>query len=183
MKNTYLVAWTAFIAWLLVMWWTYAFPGWFGGEYKEEVQTAVETNDYGSLPTEVQEKISEEKFALMVEKREDWEEHQAELEEVVSANDFEAFVALHEEHRAEMEANRPEWAPEREMPEISEEMLQEKFDSLVDYYTENGELPQGRGGFGMKGGKWGCGWHGKEMRGSEGEWFGLQGGQLEEIAQ
>ena len=138
---------------------TFAFPGqWAGGEgrgeHHEEVRAAIEANDYSLLPTEVQEKISEEQFAEKVEHHADMEENKAAVEEAVANNDFAAFQALHEAKRAEMEAKRqeridagedvkePREGSEELTDEEKEAKMRERFDEMVAYYDENGELPE-----------------------------------------
>lgn len=137
---------------------TFAAPGGHmekGWEYHEDIRIAVEANDYSQLSTQTQETISEEKFTEMVERYAEKEEHKAALEEAVAANNFAAFTALHEAHRAEKQARAEENGKEpREHEELSdkekEEELQEKFTELVDYYEEHGVLPERE----MKGKKW-----------------------------
>jgi hypothetical protein len=99
------------------------------------------------LSEELQEEISEEDFDNMVEYHEMREAHHAAIEEAVMNNDFDAFVTAHKEwteimHK-EHEEDMDEGDDEREdNHEMTEEKLQERFDSLVAYYNENGELPE-----------------------------------------
>ena len=144
----------------------------------DAVEAAIEAGDYDAFlevaPEKMLEKIDEDKFNEMIERHAEMEAHQAELEAVVAANDFESFVALMEEHKVEMEARMEEngemkfgnW--ERFEEELSEEelteRLQTKFEELVSYYEEHGELPD-HGGPMMR---WGHKGHG----GHRGEKFG-----------
>ena len=82
------------------------------------------------------------------------EEAKSQIERAVSTNDFDLFVSTHESVRSQLDVLRTEHAiqpgekrQERidARGELSDEektaKLQEKFEKLVDYYTENGELP------------------------------------------
>jgi len=84
-----------------------------------------------------------EKTEITEEQKAAMEAHRAALEEAVKNNDYETFSSLREENRAEKEANRSDDAPEREgKEELSEEEMKAKFDEMVLYYNENGELPK-----------------------------------------
>lgn len=120
------------------------------------VESAIEANDYTAFQTAVagiekgkfaDKEVSAEQFAQMVEMKKAKTAHQAVVESAVKANDFAAFVTAHEEMKTTMEANRPTDMSDRKdnHPELSDteqaEKLQERFDNLVTYYAENGELP------------------------------------------
>lgn len=144
---------------------------------REIVKLAVESGDYNTLSTELQAKISVEKFAEMQAHHAQKAAHLAELEEVVKNNDFRWFLSLMSEKKAEKEAKRAEKLAELETtnPEkfakIQERMAnkteltdeekeakaQEKFTQMTEYYAENGELPKmkkwGKRGFGGKRGR------------------------------
>ncbi len=136
------------VVWTTV-WATYASQWWIFGGW-EEVRAAVEANDYSLVPTELQEKITQEKFDSMITKKAAKDAHRAVVEAAVQANDFNAFQTAVETHKAEKEANRPEgkegcskghnWSELTQ--EEKTEKLQEKFTKLTEYYAENGELPE-----------------------------------------
>ena len=150
----------------------------FAFRWNEEVSTAIETNDYAAFvevaPAKLLEKVTSETdfLAFVSEKEEKKAAHEAmksELEKAVVSNDFEAFLAIKEGAKAQKAASRPDDDPER--PELSEEDLakkelkmQEKFEKLVTYYNENGELPERsmkkwkRGGHGDCNSAWGQRW-------------------------
>lgn len=169
------------------------------------VRTAVEANNYASLPDTAKAKISETQFAEMVAKNAEHTaieqaissgdytafknaiiaqipseaefqkmvaaqktraETQAKIELAVKNNDFAAFKAAMEAQKAQMLASHPDMgdAPRA----LSDEKLQKHFDSLVEYYAENGKLPEMGKGFGpMGGGKGGMGGHGPRMQKGE----------------
>lgn len=143
------------------------------------VRTAVEANNYASLPDTAKAKISEAQFAQMVARNEEHEavekaissgdyvafknamiaqiptetefaemvarhkahtEAQAKIELAVKNNDFAAFKAVMEAGKAQMFANHPD-IPNDAPKALSDEKLQKHFDRLVEYYTENGKLP------------------------------------------
>lgn len=150
----------------------------------ESVKTAIQANDYSQLSTEAQAKITEDRFAKMVDRQatkkavqtaieqadynaflqvadekildrvdsqEDFDElvtrhqartaHREALETAVKNNDFAAFDAAIESHKATMEAIDDDDDRHHNRPELTDEQKQEKFQKLVEYYTENGELP------------------------------------------
>ncbi len=146
------------------------------------VRTAVEANNYSSLPDIAKAKISEAQFAKMVAKSAEHEavekaissgdytafkntmiaqipteaefadmvarhkthtEAQAKIELAVKNNDFAAFKAVMEAQKSQMFANRP--GVDGDAPKaLSDEKLQKHFDSLVEYYKTNGQLPEGK---------------------------------------
>lgn len=152
---------------------------------REAVKSAIEANDYVAFQTAVagiekgkfaDKEVSAEQFAQMVAMHETKGVHRAVVESAVKANDFAAFVTAHEEMKTTMEANRPTDASDRKgnRPELSDteqtEKLQERFDNLVTYYAENGELPTMDNWHGK--GKKGRGWHKMWMkRGDHGIWW------------
>ncbi|USN55838.1 MAG: hypothetical protein H6765_04630 [Candidatus Peribacteria bacterium] len=77
------------------------------------------------------------------------ETNQAAVLAAVQANDFAAFQQAHEDMKTQMDALRPDDAPQGNRPEPTVEQQadfeakqQEHFDELVSYYQENGELPE-----------------------------------------
>jgi len=156
MKNTRTVTLVSALALsLIVVGSVSAAPGQGGGdkhkgwENREAVHAAVDANDYSQLSTEAQEKISQERFAEMVAKKSSMDAHRSAIESAVSSNDFNAFKAEIESHKADRpEKEDGEDRPEREQP--TEEELQTKFNEMVTYYNENGELPTKENGQKMK---------------------------------
>lgn len=154
---------------------------WRGRGAGEEIHAAIEANDYSALPAQAQEKIDQEKFSEMTERYTEHEAQKAELEAIVKAGDFNAFVELGKTHKAEKEAEmktrleeklanaddeqkekintRVEKMEEKvsERSEPTQEELREKFDEIVTQYNETGELSskkwshKKRGHKGMKG--------------------------------
>lgn len=143
------------------------------------IRTALEANNYASLPDTAKAKISEAQFAQMVARNEEHEavekaissgdyvafknamiaqiptetefaemvarhkahtEAQAKIELAVKNNDFAAFKAAMESQKAQMLAGHPDM-PNDAPKALSDEKLQKHFDRLVEYYTENGKLP------------------------------------------
>jgi len=108
-----------------------------------EVKAAVEANDYTLLSEEAMEKISEEEFTDMVEKQIKTQEYMQTIEDAVSNNDYDAFVAGVEAHHNDMEGDDEDgkMMMEAMTEEEKETMMKEHYDMLVTYYDENGELP------------------------------------------
>ena len=102
-------------AWLLlVAWWTFAFKQLgFDVEQKTAIKEAIEIGEYDVLPTEVQEKISEEKFTEMAEKK----AQRDAAKQAIAANDYDAFLDV---------------APEKMLEKIDEETFAE----MVEKYNE-----------------------------------------------
>jgi electron transfer flavoprotein alpha subunit len=113
---------------------------------RDAVKNAIESNDYDAFQSVAGEKMlekidSQEAFEQMTARHAAMAAHKTAIEATVQANDYDAFVSAMETHKAAMEANRPDDAPVREAKEIDEEKLQERFEKMVEYYQENGELP------------------------------------------
>ena len=151
---------------------------------KEGVKAAIEANDYSLLSDDAKEKIDFDGFQDMIARKAEKEAQKVELERIVAWGDFSAFSAFVSEKKAQKEAAMEEKLAEKlaeatpdeaaqiqekiakkkekmaERGELTEEEMQEKFNELTDYYTENGALPEGRsekkgkrGGHGFKRGK------------------------------
>ncbi len=170
-SKTLSILWVALIWWVVAITTasTFAFWGqWENWERwidHEEISIAVEANDYSLLSAEAQEKIDAEKFAEIVEKTVQKTVRKAQMEAAVAAGDYETFSSLKETFKAEKEtmkeakiAERLATATDEEKVEIeariarkserksqkeekTEEEKIEKFNELVTYYNENGELP------------------------------------------
>lgn len=89
---------------------------------------------------------TETEFAEMVARHKVHTEAQAKIELAVKNNDFAAFKAAMEAQKAQMLANLPTGqAGHPDMGQapkaLSDEKLRKHLDSLVEYYTENGKLP------------------------------------------
>lgn len=134
MKKTQTITFVSALALsLFVVWSASAAPGFGGGMgWWEKGQ-----GHWGEMVTKHAEHTAER------------EENKAQLETVVAANDFDGFVVLRAEHKAEMEERAAaEWKelkeredrPEREEP--TDEEMRAHFDEMVAYYNENGELPE-----------------------------------------
>lgn len=184
---------------LLTLGSTFAFKGWLGGKgiNQEGVQQALEANDYSQLSEELQNKITEDRFNMMVEQ---YQNHQK-LESAIESKDYNAFkenapdklleqidseqkfndlVAKHDE----MEAHRTaiEDAVKNEdfdaFKAAHQDQLKKRFDDMVTYYKENGSLPQGWKmwpGFGGWKIMWEWkmwGWFGGQRRGGMMGWWG-----------
>jgi adenylate kinase family enzyme len=111
---------------------------------KSAVRDAIEANDYQAFVEVADEKAlerisSEADFDAAVAKNQERAANKEALETTIQNNDFASFQKLVEQHQANKEAARPDDAPERDEP--TTEQQQEKFDSLVEYYNTNGELP------------------------------------------
>lgn len=149
--------------WTQAFWWE-----WRWWELHDQVKAAVDANNYALLPAEAQAKIDQEKFTFMVEWHAEKQEHKAQLEAVVQSWNFEAFQALRESHKTLKEGEmaqrleeklsslseeertakkahieKMQWRKDLK-PQPSEEDMQEKFNEMVTYYNENGELPEKR---------------------------------------
>ena len=172
MKNTSNVV---TLLWLAVVWGivlvtttsTLAFWGnWTRWVDRDQLQVAIEANDYSLLTTETQEKIDAENFSEMVEQKAQHEARRDQMEAAVAAENFEAFSLLQDTYKAEMkvmkEARLTEKlstaTPEEKVKieariakrsekesnrgEKTEEKKIKKFNKLVTYYKENGTLPE-----------------------------------------
>lgn len=134
------------------------------------VETAIESGDYTAYKNAMIAQIpSEAEFQKMVAAHKARTETQAKIETAVKNNDFAAFKTAVEAQRAQMASNHP--GMDGDAPKApSDEQLQKKFNTLVEYYKTNGKLPDvggpGFGGKGMMSGKW-MGGHGP--RGGRGE--------------
>lgn len=165
----------------------------------DTVRAAIEASDYSQLSTDMQDKISEDRFAKMTERhatkaavqtaiengdydafvevadermldriedQEDFDKmvtrhqtrtaHREAIETAVKNNDFAAFDAAMEAHKTAMEAldDGDDHPRHTERPTLTDEQKQEKFDKLVEYYTENGELPQRKHAMGRGHKRW-----------------------------
>lgn len=131
------------------------------------IEQAISSGDYDAFKNAMIAQIpSEAEFADMVARHKAHAETQTKIEAAVKNNDFAGFKAAMEAQKAQMLANRPDMgdAPRA----LSDEKLQKHFDSLVEYYAENGKLPEMGKGFGpMGGGKGGMGGHGPRMQKGE----------------
>jgi len=132
--------------------------------------SAIEANDYDSLPESAKEKIDAEKFAKKVERHAQMQEQKTRMTSIIQSGDVEAFKIEMAAIRAERGEKILEktWELRKRIKdtlwnkrEPSEEKLQEKFDTLSEYYVENGELPQKWKWFGRHKGRrghWGVRW-------------------------
>lgn len=112
-------------------------------ERKNAIKKALEANDYNLLPDTAKKRMSQEKFDQKVKHYNQKQAHKKAITQAVATNDFSAFEAAMETHRAEKEANRSsDDSKHHNKPELTDEQKQEKFQKLVDYYNENGELPE-----------------------------------------
>lgn len=155
MNNT-LRMWAIFVAGIAVaaVGWSYAFMG----MWNADVKAAVDVGDYSAFvaaaPQRLLEKVdspeSFQEFAARSQEMEALREtNQAAVLAAVQANDFAAFQQAHEDMKTQMDALRPDDAPQGNRPEPTVEQQadfeakqQEHFDELVSYYQENGELPE-----------------------------------------
>lgn len=113
----------------------------------QAVEKAISTGDYVAFKNAMIAQIpTETEFAEMVARHKAHTEAQAKIELAVKNNDFAAFKAAMEAQKAQMMANLPAGqAGHPDMPTdapkaLSDEKLRKHFDSLVEYYTENGKL-------------------------------------------
>lgn len=122
------------------------------GAEHEAVEKAISSGDYAAFKNAMIAQIpSEAEFAEMVARHKAHTEARAKIELAVKNNDFAAFKAAMEAQKAQMLANHPDM-PTDAPKALSDEKLQKHFDSLVEYYTENGKLPEMGKGFGPMGG-------------------------------
>lgn len=201
MKNTTLLTAAGIsAAALLTLGSTFAFKGGFTGQWlqQEWIQQAIEANDYSQLSEELQNKISEDRFNMMVEK---YQGHQK-LESAIESNDYNAFkesapdkfleqidsqekfeelVTRHNQMQAQQTAI--EDAVKNDdfdaFKAAHEEQLKQRFDDMVSYYKENGSLPRGgKMWFGWPdkmGGEKMWGWFGGHRRWGMMGWWGHDG--------
>ncbi len=145
--------------------------------WKEGVKEAIEANDYSLLSQDAQANIDLTRFEEMVAMKAEKEVKRAEFEAILQLWDFEAFRTFETEMKAKKVAAMEEKiaskladATEEERAMIEEKIakkaekmadkkepttqeLQEKFNKLTSYYSENGTLPEGRkGNKGKRGG-------------------------------
>lgn len=133
----------------------------------EAVEKAISTGDYAAFKNAMIAQIpTETEFAEMVARHKAHTEAQAKIELAVKNNDFAAFKAAMEAQKAQMLANHPDM-PTDAPKALSDEKLRKHFDSLVEYYTENGKLPEMGKWFGPMGGGGKWMWHGRGMQKGE----------------
>lgn len=160
---------TAVVAWWLFVWSASVFAFWSQERsvHREEVKVAVQAQEYTFLSSDFQEKISEEKFASLIEKYQQRQAKKAELKSLVADNDFDAFHIFVSTTRAEKQAKKLERLQDRLLAATTDEQkeriqkridaytqrlaswttksleaMREKFDTLVSYYDEHGALPE-----------------------------------------
>lgn len=121
------------------------------------IENALESGDYATFKQAMIDQIpTEAEFQEMRTQKQNMEAKLSEIEaansvtraaveEAVRNNDFTAYKAAIEAQKASLEANRPEGVEAPEAPEQDESRLQEQFNQAVEYYAENGSLPE-RGG-------------------------------------
>jgi hypothetical protein len=120
------------------------------------VEKAFESGDYVAFKNAMIAQIPDEAvFQKKVSMHKARYEAQSKIETAVKNKDFAAFKSVMESQRAEMEVNRLSGVS---VPKIDDAQVQKRFDSLVEYYVENGQLPETKGFGKMGGGRMG---HGK----------------------
>ncbi len=136
---------------------------------KDAVQSAIEAGDYEAFKNAAGdkklEKVStEEEFNALVERKQTLDVLKEKMEVAVQNNDFASFQSIISEKQETMESFRSDDRSNKKVrTEPTTEQLQERFDSAVQYYAENGELPQKRNKWkkGKRGQNQGFGWNRK----------------------
>jgi hypothetical protein len=137
-----------FVAGVAVVGSSFAFMG------NQEVKEAIEAQDYATFlevaPDKILERVtSEADFEALIERKQQMQtlrtDKKAQVEIAVQENDLEVFVAAVEDFHAAKQALRQsdadDVAKKLKTPPTTEQ-LEERFNNLVDYYNENGELPE-----------------------------------------
>lgn len=117
--------------------------------WHKAVESAIEAGDYAAFKTAMIAQIPDEtQFQTMVAAHKARATSRAAIEAAVKNNDFSAFKTAIETQKA----NHPGmWDATPKV--LSDDKLQKHFDSLVESYKVNGELPEMGKGFGPMG--WG----------------------------
>lgn len=119
------------------------------------VESAIEAGDYGAFKNAMIAQIPDEaEFQKMVAAHKARSLAQQAVETAVKNNDFNAFKSAIEAQKA----NHP-WFGNADDKTPSDDSLQKRFDTLVEYYKTNGKLPEMGKGFGPMGegrGMWGA---------------------------
>lgn len=114
---------------------------------RTKVQEAVATNDYNLFKEVADDRIlqrvnSEEEFAKLVKAHGIHQATQTKILEAVKNNDFEAFKSAVTEQRTTINNLGIVRSKKMIQRTPTDEMLQQRFDKLVEYYKVNGNLPE-----------------------------------------
>ncbi len=110
---------------------------------REATRAAIEANDYDALPDDT--KLTEEEFAEKVERHDAWEEHVENVQSAVENGNFEEFQEEAERYHALLAEwnvehdtdHHDKWEDMTEEEQL--EMMEQRFETLLTYYEENGE--------------------------------------------
>jgi uncharacterized protein (DUF885 family) len=125
--------------------------------FNKDAKTALENRDLDGFKKAVKDdnnkkidSLTQDEFNKMAEKNAQMQENLKKIEEAVKNNNFDAYKSVMESIKNERKNNGMDQDMKNKLfknkrGEMTEEKQKEMFDKLVEYYKQNGSLPEKMG--------------------------------------